>query len=254
MLATSIGGTAALVIAQENPKRAFFELRCYYMRNSQSNQVQRTTEFISGAYAPAARRAGIGPIGIFSAVIAPESPFLIVVSGYQSLAGMQASMEIMAADTVYQKAAADFDSNPELPYIRVESTLLRCFASVPLIETGPSPQGRTPRTFELRTYDSDTETTLRKKIGMFGDGEVAIFRKNGLQPVFFGEALVGPKLPRLTYMIAYENMAGREKAWTAFSADPAWQKLKVKPGYSDNDIVANISNMILKPVPGSDIQ
>jgi hypothetical protein len=104
-------GTAAHVSAQETPKRAFFELRCYYMRNSQSNQVQRTTKFISGAYLPAARRAGIGPIGIFSAVIAPESPFLIVLSGYQSLAGMQASMDKMAVDAVYQKAEAEFDSN-----------------------------------------------------------------------------------------------------------------------------------------------
>jgi len=55
-------------------------------------------------------------------------------------------------------------------------------------------------------------------------------------------------------MVAYENMAGREKAWAAFGADPDWQKLKVKPGYSDNDIVANISNIILKPVAGSEIQ
>lgn len=254
MLTASIGATAAIAGAQEPPKRAFFELRCYYMRNSKSEQVQRTTRFVSGAYLPAARRAGIGPIGIFSSVIAPESPFLIVVSGHQSLAAMQVSMDKMAADTIYQKALADFDSNPELPYIRIESTLLRCFESVPAIEPGPSPQGRAARTFELRTYESDTETTLRKKIGMFAEGEVAIFRKNGLQPVFFGEALVGPKLPRLTYMVAYESMSGREKAWASFGADPDWQKLKVKPGYSDADIVANISNMILKPVAGSEIQ
>jgi hypothetical protein len=254
MLTASIGATAALAGAQEAPKRAFFELRCYYMRNSKSNQVQRTTEFVSRAYLPAARRAGIGPVGIFSAVIAPETPFLIVVSGHLSLAAMQASMDKMAADAVYRKGLADFDANPELPYVRVESTLLRCFDSVPAIETGPSMRGRTARTFELRTYESDTETTLQSKIGMFAEAELAIFRKNGLQPVFFGEALVGPKLPRLTYMVAYENMAGREKAWAAFGADPDWQKLKVKPGYSDADIVANISNMILKPVAGSEIQ
>jgi hypothetical protein len=254
MLTASIGATAALAAAQEPSKRAFFELRCYYMRNSKSNQVQRTTEFVSHAYLPAARRAGVGPVGIFSAVIAPESPFLIVVSGYPSLAAMQVSMDKLTADAVYRKALADFDSNPELPYIRIESTLLRCFQAAPAIETGPSPQGRTARTFELRTYESDTETTLQRKISMFAEGEIAIFRKNGLQPVFFGEALAGPKLPRLTYMVAYDNMAAREKAWAAFGADPDWQKLKAKPGYSDNDIVANISNMILRPVAGSEIR
>ena len=254
MLTATIAGTAALSGAGETSKRAYFELRCYYMRNTKSDQVHRTTGFITGAYIPAARRAGIGPVGVFSSVIAPESPFLIVVSGYPSLGAMQDSLDKLADDTAYRKALDDFDSNPELPYIRVESTLLRCFPSVPSIEVGSGPDSRPARTFELRTYESDTDTTLRRKIGMFGEGEVAIFRKNGLQPVFFGEALVGPKLPRLTYMVAYENMAGREKAWSAFGADPDWQKLKVKPGYSDNDIVANISNIILKPVAGSDIR
>jgi hypothetical protein len=259
MLATAAAGSAALAAAQDVTKgaasgRAFFELRCYYMRNSQSNQVQRTTHFVTSAWMPAARRADIGPIGIFSSVIAPESPFLIVVSGYPSLAAMQTSLDKISADAEYQKALTEFGSNPELPYIRMESTLLRCFDSVPAIEPGPPAAGRAARTFELRTYESNTETTLQRKIKMFGDGEVAIFRKNGLQPVFFGEALVGPKLPRLTYMVAYENMAGREKAWAAFGADPDWRKLRAEPGLSDPEIVANISNMILKPVDGSEIR
>jgi len=254
MLTTTTAGAAALAAAQGTPDSAFFELRHFYMRNSKSNQVQRTTDFIAKYYAPAAHRAGIGPVGVFSAAIAPDSPFLLVVSGYPSLAAMQTSLGKLAADAEYQKGCDAFNSNPDLAYIRMESTLLRCFDSVPAIETGPASAGRAARTFELRTYESDNEMTLQRKIKMFGEGEIAIFRRNGLQPVFFGEALVGPSLPRLTYMLAYENMAGREKAWAAFGADPDWQKLRVKPGLSDPDIVANISNVILKPVAGSDIQ
>jgi hypothetical protein len=254
MFAMTTLSAAALASAEDASKRAFFELRCYYMRNSKTNQQKRTTDFVSGVYAPAARRAGARPIGLFSAVIAPESPFLIVVSGYPSLAAMQGSMEKLADDADYRKGLADFDGYAELAYIRMESTLLRCFGSVPAIETGAGPADRPARTFELRTYESDSETTLRRKIKMFDEGEVAIFRRNGLHPVFFGEALVGPKLPRLTYMVAYENMAGREKAWASFGADPEWRKLLATPGYSDADIVANISNAILKPVNGSDIR
>src|ERR1039457_4404677 len=92
LLATAAGG-AALAAAQEAPKGAFFELRYFYMRNSKSNQVQRTTSFVSSGYAPAARRAGIGPIGVFNAVIAPEAPFLLLLSGYPSLAAMQIRSE-----------------------------------------------------------------------------------------------------------------------------------------------------------------
>ena len=254
MVAMAAGGAAALAAPQEAPKGAFFELRYFYMRNSRSNQVQRTTSFISSGYAPAARRAGIGPIGVFNAAIAPEAPFLLLLSGYPSLAAMQTSIEKMAADAEYRKVHAEFNSNPDLPYIRMESTLLRCFDSVPAIETGPAPSGRATRTFELRTYESDNEATLKRKIEMFGEGEVAIFRKSGLQPVFFGEALVGPKLPRITYMVAYADMPGRDKAWSAFGADPDWQKLRVRPGYADAEVVSNVSNAILRPAAGSEIR
>jgi hypothetical protein len=259
MFAAAAGGAAALAAtplaaAPEAPKGAFFELRYYYMRNSRTNQTRRTASFVSTGYAPAARRAGIGPVGVFSAVIAPESPFLLVLSGYPSLAGMQASLEKMEADAEYQKALADYTSDPELAYIRMESTLLRCLDVVPTIEAGPAPEGRGGRTFELRTYESDNQVTVKRKARMFAEGEVAVFRKCGLQPVFFGEALVGPKLPRITYMVAYDSMAGREKAWSAFGGDPDWRKLQSQPGYADAEIVANISNVILRAGAGSEIR
>jgi hypothetical protein len=254
MISTAVGGAAALAAAAETPKGAFIELRYFYMRNSKSNQVQRTANYVSNGYAPAARRAGIGPVGVFNAVIAPEAPFLLVASGYPTLGAMQTSLEKMAADAEYQKALADYNASPDLPYIRMESTLLRCFDAVPAIETGPAHEGRDTRTFELRSYESDTEGTVRREIKMFAEGEVAAFRKNGLQPVFFGEALIGPKLPRITYMIAYDSMAGRDKAWSAFGADPDWKKLRAQPGYSDAEIVSNISNAILRPLPFSPIR
>jgi hypothetical protein len=258
MLATTAGAAALTSAAQQRTptsqsKAGFFELRRYQMRNSKSNQVSRTSAFISQIYAPAARRAGIGPIGIFSAVIAPESPFLLVVSSYPSLAAMQTAMEKMARDPEYVKGLAEFDANPDLPYIRVDSTLLRCFDTFPSVEKGKA-SAVASRIFELRTYESDNETTVKRKIKMFGVGELAIFRRCGLQPVFFGEALAGANLPRITYMVAYENMADRDKAWAAFGADPEWQKLKVTPGLTDPDIVSNISNAILRPAAGSEIR
>jgi hypothetical protein len=255
ILVTAAGGALATASAQPSAKNAFFELRYFHMRNSRTNMVSRTNGFVSKAYIPAARRAGIGPIGVFSATIAPEAPFLLLLSGYPSLAAMQASMERLAVDEEYQKLHAEFHSSPDLAYVRMESTLFRCFDSVPQIETGAAPaQGRGGRTFELRTYESDNEATLRRKIDMFNQAEVAVFRRCGLQPVFFGEALVGPNLPRLTYMVAYENMAGRDKAWQAFGADPEWQKIRSKPSWSDAEIVSNISNAILRAGAGSDVR
>jgi hypothetical protein len=33
-------------------------------------------------------------------------------------------------------------------------------------------------------------------------------------------------MPNLTYVIPFENLAAREKAWDAFGADPEWIKVR----------------------------
>ena len=96
--------------------------------------------------------------------------------------------------------------------------------------------------------------TCQLHMRMFDDGEIAIFRKYGLQPVFFGETIVGPKMPNLTYMVAYDDWAEREKAWRRFVTSPEWRKLSKTPGLSDAEVVSNISNGLYRPVSGSDIK
>ena len=70
---------------------------------------------------------------------------------------------------------------------------------------------------------------------------------------FFGETLIGSKMPNLTYMLVFENMAAREKNWAAFVSDPEWKKLSTTPGYTDAEIVSNISNVFLRPTAYSQI-
>lgn len=251
---TAAAGAAGTLAAQNKPARGFFELRRYLMRNSRANMTRRTGDFIAKVWAPAAKRAGIGPVGVFTASIAPDAPFLLVLAGYPSLAAMQTSLEKLETDPDYQKGLEEFCSSPDLAYVRIESSLFRCFPTMPAIEPGPPAEGRGSRVFELRMYESDNEMTLRRKIKMFDEGEIAIFRRTGIQPVFFGEAIAGARMPQLTYMAAYESMAAREKAWQAFGADPEWQKLRSQPGYADAEIVSSISNAILRPAAGSDIR
>ena len=55
---------------------------------------------------------------------------------------------------------------------------------------------------------------------MFNGGEIATFRRTGLQPVFFAKTLVGAKLPNLTYLLVFDDLAARNKNWATFVADP----------------------------------
>ena len=158
------------------------------------------------------------------------------------------------ADKEFRKAAEAYNSAPGLAYQRAERSLLRAFESIPNVEV-PSTDGRTGnRIFELRTYESNNALTLYRKVKMFDNGEIGIFRRLNMVPVFFGETIVGTNMPNLTYMLGFDSLAAREKAWSAFGQDPEWQKMRVQPGVGDAEVVSNISNWILSPLPGSDIR
>ena len=109
------------------------------------------------------------------------------------------------------------------------------------------------RMFELRTYEAHSKKANKKKIEMFNKGEIEIFRRVGLTPVFFGETLIGTKLPCLTYMLVFENMAAHDANWGKFGGDPEWKKLSTTPGYTDPEILTNITNVFLRPTAYSQI-
>jgi NIPSNAP len=247
--AASAGLAAAPVSAAE--QNAFFELRYYHMRNG--SQTQRTSDFLSHHFLPAAHRLGIGPMGFFGAVIGEGSPFILALISYPSAAAFASGAERLAADKGFQRGFEEYNSMTELSYVRMENSLLRAFDSVPSVAVPPAGQ-HSPRIFELRTYESNNVKAAQRKIRMFNEGEAAIFQRLGMAPVFFGETLVGRNLPNLTYMLSFENMAARDKLWGAFSGDSEWQKLRAQPGYADAEIVSNISNAILRPLDFSPIR
>ena len=136
-------------------------------------------------------------------------------------------------------------------YVRQERQLMLAFKDMPTVEA-PSPAMGDGRIFEWRVYESHSIRAAQKKIDMFNEGgEIAIFRRTGLTPVFFGETLFGPAMPNLTYMLAFDNMVTRDAAWQRFIDDPAWHALRDDPQYADT--VSNISDIILRPAPFSQI-
>lgn len=246
-------GLAIPALAAET-KRSFFVLRRIQMRNSHEDQVRRTSEHLEKTVMPALQRAGAGPMGFFSGVIASDSPFILMVVSFPTLAALETTMQKMDADKEFQKGFEQFNSGPEPGFARVESSLLRAFRTTPEVETPPAEENRPPRVFELRIYESPNFGTLQRKIKMFDEGEIDIFRRCGLLPVFFGETLFGRNMPNLTYMVAFDDMAAREKAWNTFRVDPDWLKLRKRPDLADAEIVSNISNAILRPLPFSPIR
>jgi hypothetical protein len=248
------GAALSTSAMSETAKPSILELRYLYLRNGSENQGQRMADWLIQKVKPALEKNGIGPVGVFRAAIGPNTPYLMVLLSHASMAAVGQDWAKMEADAEFQRDFQSFYSMPGRPYERMEVQLLEAFAGFPGIEVPPSEASRPARIFELRTYESTTPVTLAKKIGMFESGEVGLFRKFKLAPVFFGRTIVGPRMPNLTYMVGFDNFAAREESWRAFGTSPEWQKMRSTPGLGDGDIVSNISNVILTPVNGSAIR
>jgi hypothetical protein len=250
--ALAVGGS--LLSSAETKAPSIYEIRTIQMRNTPDNQRARFTDFLQHAAQPAFARAGIGPCAYFAGMIAEETPFVTTIVSYASLAAMEQQRAKLSADADYRKALTAYNAQPGLNYERIDSTLGRAFASMPEMIVPTDATGRPGRIFELRRYESNNATTLARKIKMFESGEIAIFQRLGMRPVFFAETIVGARMPNLVYMLSFDDLASREKCWKAFGADPEWQKMRVVPGDTDADIVSNISVSLLQPLPFSPVR
>jgi len=129
------------------------------------------------------------------------------------------------------------------------SSLLLSFEQCPKVEV---PSKNDSRLFQLRIYESHNTTKAKLKVEMFNErGEIAVFRKTGLNPVFFGERMVGDKMPCLTYMVGFDDGEAQKKAWDTFRQHPEWKKMSSEARYKDT--VSNITNLVLKPTAASQI-
>ncbi len=231
---------------------AYLEVKTWRLHNSAENQPARVAEFLEAGLGPALSRTGARLAGAFANVISSDGPYYVTIAQFKSLGAFEDSLTALRSDSKYQEQSGKLAAGPGLPFVRVDSSLLRCFDKMPqpAIEAA---SGKT-RVFELRTYESQSFTTLARKVGMFNNGEMQIFERLQMRPVFFGETVAGPRQPNLMYMLSYDSLDARDRLWRAFGSDPEWQKLRVQPGLTDPEIVANISNVILRPLAFSAIR
>jgi hypothetical protein len=58
---------------------------------------------------PASQRAGVGPIGFFNALIAPESPFILTVTSFPTLPAITELGRKLAADKEFQAVLEEYN-------------------------------------------------------------------------------------------------------------------------------------------------
>jgi hypothetical protein len=252
--------TSALALSQRGaaqagsaPPREFYLIRRYNLQTGP--QTALAEKYFSDALIPALTRLGMGPIGALHLDYGPETPaFLALIPGPS--AEPLATIDLrLAGDAEFIKAAEPFWSAPATApaFERVESTLHAAFEGWPKLTLPPASATKGKRIFQLRTYESPSFAAHVRKVEMFNAGEFEIFKTAGFHPVFFGDTLVGPRMPNLTYMLSLTGTDELDARWDAFRNDPAWKKLSASPRYNYEAIVSNITNLILSPMACSQI-
>jgi hypothetical protein len=64
----------------------------------------------------------------------------------------------------------------------------------------------------------------------------------------------GTNLPNLTYLIPFDDLAAREKAWNAFTGDPEWLKVRKESTEKHGQISSVIQVALYKATPYSPIR
>jgi hypothetical protein len=246
------------VSGQSGNTQNFLELKTWRLHTSDENQSKRVSEYLEHGLFPALRRAGAFPVAALGNLIGENGPYLVTVTKFSSLGGMQDALGKMQrdADLERQTQLLSIGTGPGagVPFVRIESSLLQCFNGFPDAIMPPQGGADPAHVFELRTYESQTLTALRTKVGMFEGGEIGIFQRLGMKPVFFGETIVGVRQPCITYMLSFDSLAEREKLWSAFGSDPEWKRISAPPPLKDAQIVGNISNVMLRPLAFSPLR
>lgn len=233
--------------ASDGGSAQYYEWRTYRLDKADQRPLVET--YLQQAALPAWNRTGVGPVGIWTEIGEAAGPSLHVMLTFNSIEQFAEQRRALEADQAYQSAARDYLSTPkeDPAYARIESSLMVAFDGMKQLSV---PDGN-PKAYELRIYESHNEAKARRKIDMFNNGEIPIFRDAGFQPVFFGETLIGPLVPNLKYMLATDDAEGNKASWQRFGVHPDWVAMRSLPIYADT--VSRITSIMLTPTSFSEI-
>ncbi len=82
---------------------------------------------------------------------------------------------------------------------------------------------------------------------------LGLWERHGIRQAGFWTTAVGESSQDLTYLLAWESLAERERKWNAFQSDPEWIAKRAETE-KDGPIVANIVNQILQPTAFSSVR
>ncbi|MBM3749514.1 MAG: NIPSNAP family protein [Acidobacteria bacterium] len=219
----------------------YYILEHFFLKNG--TQPGRMNDFIRDALLPALNKVHTGPKIVMDALVAPQMPQLALILGLRSLEELPSLEAGLWKQEGLRKAAEALEAHAEPPCEHSSAALLEATDYSPeIVPLDPPP--KTPRIFELRVYHSPTYRQLQALHERFAGPEIKIFARCGVHPLFYSSTYFGANRPNLTYLIPFDSLAAREKAWAAFAADPEWIKVR-KESIEKHGQISSIIQMSL---------
>jgi len=251
--------TTTTVMAQNQKSTEYIEVRKYTVADK--NKRKKLVEILDAALIPALNRQGLKPVGVLipDATAEKELKFALnvfVIVPHKTTDSFVNVNAKLVADMEYRKAAAPiFNTNSKDPvYTDCETYLLQGFPTLPgmAVPGMEGPELGPDRVYQMRLYRSFNIERNDAKIRMFDvGGELPLFREVGLNPIFFGNIVAGPRMPAFWYMLGFASPEKRDEAWKTFIPHPKWLAMKNLPEYADT--ATEIDNVMLTPSPGSQL-
>ncbi len=219
-----------------------------------TDRLNELDDFLDKALIPSVNKMGVENVGALSLEVPVDGKTSLYLLLPLSGAGQVATvLDALSKDESFLRNGKSYlETDIKKPvFSRMRSELLVAFNCFPKLAVPKQKKEKKERIFELRVYESPTERMGVMKVDMFNSGEVPIFLDCGIQPVFFGQAIVGDRMPNLTYMTVYDNAAQRDECWKKFQSHPDWAKLKVVEKYAG--AVSKIQKVNLLPRPYSQL-
>ena len=247
--------------------REYYELRCYHLKAGSRLKANADPalldDYLEDAFLPAVRRLGLKNTGVFTELDVDKkagtrkpisnSPVWVLMS-HASLDSFVRVSASLNANSKVQKAGVAYLQVPKQSpaFERVDSWLLLAFAGMPQMEIPAFSRDRIPtRVFEMRDYESHSETKALVKMAMFDEGETELMRELGMNPVAYGQALSGPNLPHLRYFTSGPDLETHLANWGKFGPSAGWQKMKSDPKWADS--TSRNTARFLAPKPYSEL-
>lgn len=233
--------------------RLYYQIKVYHLKNA--TQVATVENYLQNAYVPALHKLGIKNIGVFKLITETDTldRKIYVFIPFKNMDELESTPAKLLKDDQYLAKGKDYldiAGAAKAVYSRIETILLRAFASAPTVTPTKVTTNKTDRFYELRSYESASEKDHTNKLKMF-DSEIAIFNKVNSGGVFYAQVIAGARMPNLMYLTTYIDKKDNDEHWKAFFATPEWTVLNAVPEYKGT--VSKSDKIYLHPTAYSDL-